>query len=406
MKRYLRRSLSRGISAIGKAIVQLLGSLLVRPFVIWKRKSRSGNPEKPFRILYVCLAFRGDLVLNLPALAALKRRFPDSSLTCWVREYNRTLAETNPDIDEVLVYDSFRPYALQVFGELIHYLRHRDFLRSLRTKRFDICIDESGLAFSALMELFAGIPLRIGMSTQGFSFLYHYRFPYDEKTQLIEKRLRLLRPLGITVDDSDAAPRLRIPPEMLSAALRTAGLQLSEPGYFTVQPCGGWEAKNWSGDRFADVVSRFATATGLTPVFIGGRAEITRIDAIITGISTGALNLAGKMDLSLTAALISGAKLHLGVDSVGSHLAAAAGVKSLTIFGPTNPAISAHLSAGNVAVLKKVTCSPAAGNQYCFRDAGRTCPQFICMEQLLADDVFNALDDLWTGNDDLRIIVR
>lgn len=377
--------------------VHLFGSLAVKPFLLLDRNKKRLDAQRPLNILFVSLAFRGDLILCFPAIAALKRRFPDSKISCWVKEFNRTLAQLDRNIDEVVVYDDFRPHALRMLGELLHFSRHRAFLSAIRYRQFALFIDDSGLAFSSLIGAFAGIPLRIGRNTQGFGFMYHYEFPSEFRGHLIEKRFKLLEPLGIAASSDDMIPKMSIPRELLDEALTTLGLDSASPRYFTVQPFGGWEAKNWGLDKLAYVVDKFAIATGMTPVVVGGSSESESIQHMNSILSVKAVNSAGKLDLPHTAALISGSKLHLGVDSVGSHIAEATGVKSLTIFGPTNPRVSAFLTQQNVAVFKRTSCTPKEGKQYCCRDAGRLCPYISCMEELAADDVFTALNDLWEG---------
>jgi ADP-heptose:LPS heptosyltransferase len=110
------------------------------------------------------------------------------------------------------------------------------------------------------------------------------------------------------------------------------------------------------------------------------------------------------LELGETLALMSIARIHFGVDSVGSHMAAAAGVKSVTLFGPTNPRLSSKLSAENIVILREISCSPARDRQYCALDAGRLCPQFRCMENLNAKNVLAVLIAHWKGSAQNRIV--
>jgi ADP-heptose:LPS heptosyltransferase len=110
------------------------------------------------------------------------------------------------------------------------------------------------------------------------------------------------------------------------------------------------------------------------------------------------INMTGRLSLDETVILISQAKIHIGGDSFGAHVAAATNIKSLTIFGPTNPVLSAFLGIENIAVTKKISCSPSADKIYCYRDAGRRCPHISCMRELREEDVLAALKNLWDGN--------
>jgi ADP-heptose:LPS heptosyltransferase len=402
MKSRVIERIRRLIASTGKAAVHLLGTIIVRPFLgRGKTLSDFESLSEP-RILYVSLAYRGDLILSLPAIAALKKRFPGCRIACWIREYNVTLAKLCFDIDEIITYDTFPLSGLELLAKLGRLRPHRAFISEIRARHFDILIDDSGCGFSALVGALARIPLRIGRDTQGFGFLYHSEMPYNENEHLVEKRLRLLRPLGI---ESTHPERLRIAIDSTSVERACAKIELAEQEkFFTVQPYAGWAAKNWQDEKIVAVVNGFARETGLTPVFIGGSSDRERIDKMRERIKGRSISASGLLELGETLALISLARIHFGVDSVGSHMAAAVGVKSVTLFGPTNPRLSAHLSADNIVILREISCSPARDKQYCALDAGYLCPRFECMESLDAKEVLAILIAHWKGSVQNQIV--
>jgi heptosyltransferase-2 len=370
-----------------------------------------GRPEiipeenSEVKILFICLAFRGDLILNFPAILALKRKFPRSKITCWVREYNRNLAALNRDIDDVICYDDFEKTGIRMLIDLARVGKHDRIIAKLSKGKFDVCIDDSGSAFTTVTCFLAGIPFRVGRNSQGFGFLFHYEYPYDFNESLTRKKLTLLEPLGIFVKDIESfIQTIQVSEDQLRMAMERCGLEFGRSNYFTVQPFGGWEAKSWGIENFAYVVDNFASKTGLIPVFIGGRSDFAGISGIEGIIRMHGCNAAGKLALDESAALIAGAQLHFGVDSFGTHVAEATGVKSLTIFGPTNPRLIAILQAQNIAVMKKTSCSPPEGKIYCCPDAGRSCRSISCMRELEAEDVLSVLIDLWEDKVKERVI--
>jgi ADP-heptose:LPS heptosyltransferase len=402
MKSIVIEKIRRRIAGIGRTAVHFLGTVIVRPF-LGRGITPSAFENLPAQqILYVSLAYRGDLILCLPAIAVLKKRFPNCKIVCWIREYNVTLAKLCPDIDEIITYDTFPSGGLGLLVKLGFLSPHRTFIDEIRARHFNLLVDDSGYGFSALVGVLARIPLRIGRDTQGFGFLYHSETPYNENEHLVEKRLRLLRSLGI---ESTRPERLQIAIERTPAERTCAKLELARhEKFFTIQPYAGWSAKNWQDEKIAAVVDGFAKETGLTPVFIGGSADRERIDKIRAPIEGRSISAAGLLELGETFALISLARFHFGVDSVGSHMAAAAGVRSVTLYGPTNPRLSAFLSTDNIVVLREIPCSPARDQQYCALDAGRLCPQFVCMESLEAQEVLAILIRHWKGSDQNQIV--
>ncbi len=401
----LKFRIRTSVTAVIKFFIHLLGIILISPFIRIRRPESIAEDHGGVRILYVCLAFTGDLILNFPAILALKKEFPGSKITCWVREYNRNLAALNRDIDEVICYDDFEKTGIKMLFDLARVGTHDRFITQLTEGEFDVCIDDSGYGFSAVSCFRADIPLRVGRNTQGFGFLYNYEYPYDFNDSLTRKKLRLLEPLGIFVKDAESIiPTIQVSEDQLRTAMTKCGLEFGGSNYLTVQPFGGWEAKSWDIEKFAFVVDNFALKTGLIPVFIGGGNDFAGISKIEGMIKVQGYNAAGKLELDESAALIAGARLHFGVDSFGTHVAEATGVKSLTIFGPTNPRLIAILRAQNIAVMKKTSCSPQERKIYCCPDAGRSCPHLSCMKELEADDVLSVLIELWEDRVKERVI--
>ncbi len=383
------------MTGLGKVVIHLLGTVCIRPFLRphGNRFDVDGHPVR--RILYVSLAYRGDLILCLPAIAALRKRFADCRITCWVREYNLSLARICTDIDEVISYETFPASGLRLLADVLRFRRHRVFVDSIRARKFDLLVDDSGSGFSTVVGALTRIPLRVGRNTQGFGFFHHVEVPYGQNEHLVEKKLRLLRALGIESADREKL-RIAVDNKVAQEVCWRIGLS-EEERFFTIQPFAGWAAKNWHEGRFASVVNGFARETDLTPVLVGGSDDREKIDELRRRIEGRSVSVAGLLDLGETLALISRASMHLGVDSVCSHMAAAAKVKSVTLFGPTNPRLISPLSKDNIVIQRKIECSPEDDKLYCRLDAGRLCPYFECMETLDADRVLAALIQHWKG---------
>ncbi len=370
---------------------------MVRPFLARPVAKDLLEKNEP-RFLYVSLAYRGDLILCFPAIRAIKRKFPKSKLTCWVKSYNVPLALMNPDIDEAISYDSYSSQGILLPLEFIRLARHRPFLETIRDRHFDCMVDEAGSGFSAMIGALARIPYRLGRNAQGYGFLHHVELPYEDEGHLVDRKVRSLAAMGISLEDfSELSPTIRVKAEEAQHAVEQAGIPSDCQGFFTVQPYSGWTAKEWSDKKFAEVVEKFGSVAGLTPVFIGSSEDVVRLTAVCSGINIECIIAAGKLELAETAALISRAQMHIGVDSLGSHVAAATGVKSLTLFGPTNPRLSAARNVTTVSIYKRIQCSPASDRQYCAKDAGRSCSNIECMKQLTVEEVMDALLKLWRG---------
>jgi ADP-heptose:LPS heptosyltransferase len=105
-----------------------------------------------------------------------------------------------------------------------------------------------------------------------------------------------------------------------------------------IQPGSGGEHKCWHLDNFL-AVAKGLSSSGVEVIFLLGPAELDRFsNSTIMSINSVARCLT---DLSLTQVLglLSCADGFVGNDSGITHLAAGLGVKTLAVFGPTNPAL-------------------------------------------------------------------
>ena len=120
------------------------------------------------------------------------------------------------------------------------------------------------------------------------------------------------------------------PPDWHSEGLPT--------NYGVIHPTSAWKRKTWSPERWIETLRgiddslRWVVSSGASPW------EAKLAGKIAAGLGDQALNFAGKTTLRQYFALLAGARLTLCVDGSASHISAAFGNPTLTLFGPTNPA--------------------------------------------------------------------
>ena len=107
--------------------------------------------------------------------------------------------------------------------------------------------------------------------------------------------------------------------------------------YLVIHPAARWFFKCWEDDRFAEVIQYFAHQGW--PIIVTAspeKEEIDLVNAILKNITVPqVISLAGQLTLGELAALIEGARLFLGVDSVPMHMAAALQKDTVALFGPS-----------------------------------------------------------------------
>jgi ADP-heptose:LPS heptosyltransferase len=109
--------------------------------------------------------------------------------------------------------------------------------------------------------------------------------------------------------------------------------------YLLIHPTAAWKRKTWSVSGWRTVIGELHRQTGLPFVITAGTAgwETAMVEEISSDIQVPMLNLAGHTNLRGYLAVLSRATATLCIDGSASHLSAAFGRPTLTLFGPTNP---------------------------------------------------------------------
>lgn len=289
------------------------------------------------RVLLVRLSSFGDVVFTLPAARALKEAWPGTRLAWAVEEPFAPLLRGAAYVDEVLIASTRRwrraPLAQTTREEL------RVFLAAARAFAPDIVVDAQGLFKSAWATLLVPARRKIGFglrsATETISCLACDEHVDTPSRHVADRALALARYVtGAPLRDRrpDVAHLVAAPPGPDLEAW------LSERGgapFALLQPFSSVREKEW---RDADVLdfARRSAGAGLLPVVRWGPAEKERAEALVSA-SAGVAILAPPTDPAGTAALAARAALFVGADTGPTHLAAAAGVPTVALFGPTDP---------------------------------------------------------------------
>ena len=144
---------------------------------------------------------------------------------------------------------------------------------------------------------------------------------------------------GAHVAVAPSAARLQIPQDAKNHAQALLGNGALPRVFVGVHPSGGRLVKQWHTDRLADVATRLARDLSATVVLTGtpdDRALVDRITSLLPA-DVRHLDLTGKMDLPVLAAVLQQLKLFVTADTGPMHLAAAVGTPTVAIFGPSDP---------------------------------------------------------------------
>lgn len=332
------------------------------------------------RVLVKEVNWLGDLVISLPALAALHRAWPQAQLAVQVR---RELAGFFDGFDwiEALPYD----FGAGVRG-FVDRLRYAS---RLRARGFDLAVLFPRSFDAALVPALARIPRRVGWRSDGRRLLLTdpVEPPRREGHQSLEYFDLLRRGLGIDAE----APGIALPvaERHLTAVrewLTRRRPHPSKPLIAMAVAAAYGPAKEWPGARYAALID-LLTDLGAECVLIGAANERGRCEAVAARSRAGALVAAGDVDLGETIALLSLCQGFAGNDSGAMHVAGALGIPTVGLFGSTSPDRTAPLGPRTHVIYHKVECSP------CLQ---RTCRygHYDCLHRIEAAEVVEALRSL------------
>lgn len=199
----------------------------------------------------------GDVVLSLPALRAIRERFPKARITVAVGKPGADIVELSGCADSTLVVDRV---ALRDGLKIVSVARIVKLVKSVRRLRFDFVIDLHSLSETNLLGFMSGAPKRLysRRPTRSLDFLANFkpRPPVEvdhRERHLIDRYLDVLIPLG--VQGAQRLPQLKTratDASVVEQILKQAKADVGAPlvGLF---PGAGHPSRRWPLERFAEL---------------------------------------------------------------------------------------------------------------------------------------------------------
>ncbi|MFW8599976.1 lipopolysaccharide heptosyltransferase I [Desulfobacterota bacterium M19] len=338
-------------------------------------------------ILIVKTSAIGDVTHTLPALKALRDQFPRAAISWLVEEEAADILVGHPDIDRLLISPRRRWLRQLKAGNILPTIREIwCFIRELRAVKYDLLLDFQGLLKSSILIAFcrsrrkAGFGRGMEHSEGSYLFLNEKIAPVSMDIHAVERELYLLNAIGIKT--GQAVCKLPITTQNRREAdniLSRAGVDHARP-LVILNPMTTWPTKHWPAEGFA-ALSRLLAEKGAQIAFTGSPADRDEIAAIIRESQISALNLAGKTNLRQLAAVFAGAAVVISTDTGPMHIAAAAGVPVVVLFGPTAPWRTGPHGGQHTIIRTAAPCSP------CFK---KECPVGSCMKDIKVEAVYQA----------------
>ncbi|MBM3765862.1 MAG: lipopolysaccharide heptosyltransferase II [Acidobacteria bacterium] len=310
------------------------------------------------RILIRATNWVGDAVMCLPAMAAVRARFPEAHITLLARPWVAGLYD-NSLVDDVIAYDLARgPRDLRA---------KRKLARDLQGMQFDCAILFQNAFEAAALVWMAQIPARIGYARDGRGLLLTDPIAVPGKDEIPEHQrfyyLELLRRAGL-IERIPECEAIRVPGVEY---LRVHGRKMlrdrgGSGDWIGVSPGAAYgTAKRWLPERFAEAAIDLARQCDSGVALFGSPDEkelCETVRGIVSSADVKTINFAGAAKLDEFVAMASACTAFLTNDSGAMHVASAVGVPTVAVFGATD-----HIATGPTGPLasivrEPVDCSP------------------------------------------------
>lgn len=315
----------------------------------------------------------GDSVMALPTVRALREALPDAE--CVVAGlWAPPLLEAEPALGRAVALPARAASRLRV-------------ARTLRQAAVDVVVLLPNSLESALWGWIAGARWRVGYAGDGRdAFLTHPVPRPAGRVHQVQAYLDLLRPLGLA--SRLCPPTLEVTPDRVMEARRLlggAGLSReSRPVGIALGAALG-PAKLWPAGYLAALATRLE-ALGANPVFLGTPATAPLLAEAAARMPGPPRSLVGRDHVALLPALLRELAVLVSADSGPAHVAAAVGTPAVTLFGPTDPRLTAPLGDRQISLWRQPACAP------CFL---ARCPiDHRCLTELTVDQVLEAVTQL------------
>ena len=272
------------------------------------------------KILIIQTAFIGDVILATPLIGNIKIEFPEAKIDFLVKNGNQSLLKNDPNLNEILVFDKKNKVASLL-----------ELLKKIRAKKYDIIINLHRFASSGILTFLSGAKQKLGFKKNPFSFTYSQSFPHEigNGKHEVDRNLELIKHLTSSLNRK---PKLYPSIEDFEA-IKT----YQRENYYCLAPASVWFTKQAPKEIWLKLIAKLS-AENSTIYLLGGPDDKELCEEIkLKNEYEIVINLAGKLSLMQSAALIKNAKRNFVNDSGPLHLASAMNAPVSAFFCSTTP---------------------------------------------------------------------
>lgn len=292
----------------------------------------------PRNILVIDFGQLGDVVLSLPALRAIRRRFPRAKITVAIGKPGGEIVKLSGYANDVLEVDRV---GLRDGPKLVSIGRIIKFVGQVRKQKFDFVIDLHSLSETNLLGFLSGAPRRLYARRPGRSLDVLANFeprPAREakNAHAVDRYLDVIKPLGI--ENPSRVPALKTAAGANSAVEALLTKEKANSGALLVGifPGAGNASRRWPLEHFAEVADHLIRNERVRVIVFAGPEERTFVPQMRSLFPPSTIFL-DKLTISQLVSAQARLTLFISNDTGPVHTAAAVGTPVIVILDCPKP---------------------------------------------------------------------
>lgn len=291
----------------------------------------------------------GDMVMSMYFVREVQQQYPGASVSVIAKKGLDGLLQYFPPSKHKFIF-SKEEYkgmrGLYRFGKMI---RSKD--------QFDIFFSLPDSFSSAFMGWATGAKQRVGYKKEGRNFLLTHSYSKDQQSHRVVEYLQLLE--KFTGKKADHSPALQLNDHNI------------ERNGVIVNIHSEASSRRLPKEKAIALINLLCSKTNEPITLIGGPKDIHYTDDVVNGLQSKdrIKNVAGKTSLPQLVEIFGNSKAMLSSDSGPAHLANAAGLPVLVLFGAGNENETGpyYQAPSQTIRLGKLSCEPCRRNECKFK---------------------------------------
>lgn len=317
------------------------------------------------------------MILATPVIEQLHLDYPEASIDFLLKKGIEGIFEGHPFLEEIITWDKRR-------NKYCNFFR---ILSKVRYKKYDVVVNIQRFFSTGLITAFSGAAIRAGFDKNPFSWAYTHKARHiiGSKGHIVHETERNLS--LITKFSSESKTNVRLyPTENDYNAIK----EIASNNYITIAPASLWFTKQFPETKWLEFIA--ACDPAIKIYLLGSKADIDLCENLIRNSHRqGIVNLASKLSLLQSAALMKNALMNYVNDSAPMHLASAVNAPVAAIFCSTIPAFGfGPVSEKSliIEIQENLPCRP------CGLHGKIACPEkhFKCAKEIKVEQLLKAIE--------------